>query len=266
MRLIIIPPYLNPATEGQFMPRELLANMEKKGQLKGVDVDIDDGYPTEYTAATRDEEFLAIIAVGVIKKVKEYSEMGKYDAIVLQGAIEPGFFAARTVSAIPVAGVVHSSVHMASLIGDRFVILNPSDPGALIIRHYVQNYGLSDKLASVRHVFHSSTYMMGFARKYKKEERIKIPEVKKIVEDITTQCIAAIEKDRADTLILGCPPLQIFEDEIRRGLDESGYSEIQLVCSLSAAVEMAKAMVNTKLTQAPRAYPRETLKAKPEFR
>ena len=36
--------------------------------------------------------------------------------------------------------------------------------------------------------------------------------------------------------------------------------------AFAAAVEMARAMVNLKLMQAPRAYPGDALKAKPAFR
>jgi Asp/Glu/hydantoin racemase len=170
------------------------------------------------------------------------------------------------ISKIPIAFAVHSAVHVASLIGDRFTIIALHDPGALIIRHFVQLFGLSHKLASVRPISHSSTYIMGFLRKYKKEERIKVPEVKKIVDGIVGQCVTAIEKDRVDSLILGGPYMEVFEEEIRQELDKSGFSEIQLISELSAAVEMAKAMVNMKLIQAPRAYPSDALKAKPEFR
>ena len=90
--------------------------------------------------------------------------------------------------------------------------------------------------------------------------------MKKLIDDIVEYCIKAVEEDRSDSLILGCTPLQCFEDEVRERLDESGYNEIQLICEFSAAVEMAKAMVNLKLVQAPRAYPSVFLKAKPEFR
>jgi len=269
MRLIIVPPYRGvnyTLTEGHFDKRELIAKMEKKGQLEGVEIDIDDACPLEHTTENRDEEFLANITVGFLKRVKECSEMGKYDAIATCGSIEPGFFAARMISKIPIAFCLHSAVHVASLIGDRFSIIELTDVMAAIIRHHVQLYGLSYKLASVRTLSRSSTYMLGLLRKYKKEERMKVPEIKKVVADAVARCITAIEEDRADSLILGCPPFQCFEDEIRQGLDEAGYEEIQLIGELSAAVEMAKAMVNMKLTQAPRAYPGDYLKAKPEFR
>jgi Asp/Glu/hydantoin racemase len=270
MKLIVIPPYKNVKNyspeEGQFMAHELLANMKKKGQLEGVDVDVDDAFPTEHPGTNRDEEFLAYISVGVIKKVREYSEMGEYDGIVLYGSIEPGFFGARLVSRIPVATAVHSAVHVASLIGDRFTIIEATDPQTQIVRHFVQVHGLGHKLASVRHVSYSSTATMGFVRKYKKEERSKVPEVKKFIENIVAQCKDTIERDRVDSIIIGCIPLQCFEDEIRQGLDKAGYDEIQIIHEFSAALEMTKAMVNMRLIQAPRAYPGDSLKAKPEFR
>jgi len=90
--------------------------------------------------------------------------MGKYDAIVTSGSIEPGFFAGRMISKMPIAFCVHSAVHMASLIGDRFSIIELTDPMAVIIRHYVELYGLGDKLASIRIISSSSTYTMGFIK------------------------------------------------------------------------------------------------------
>lgn len=248
------------------MVTEIVENMRKKGQLEGVEIDIDDGYPTDHVRENRDEEVLANITVGFLKRVREISEMGKYDAIVTSGSIEPGFFAGRMISKIPIAFCLHSAVHVASLIGERFTIIEQSDPMGQIIRHYLQLYGLGHKLVSVRTISRSSTYTMGFILKYKKEERIKVPEVKKLIDDIVAECVTAIEKERVDSIILGCPPLQCFEDEIRQVLNEAGYDEIQIICELPAAVEMAKAMVNMKLIQAPRVYPSDALKAAPEFR
>ena len=84
------------------MVRQLIDNIRKKGQLEGVEIDIDEGYPTDHTAENRDEEVYASVAVGIIKRVREISEMGKYDGIVLTGALDPGFVAARVVSKVPV--------------------------------------------------------------------------------------------------------------------------------------------------------------------
>jgi allantoin racemase len=280
MKLIIIPPYrrvgeaarlisttiLTEPKEGNLLLRELISNMGEKGQLEGIQIDMAEAYPCEIATVARDEEFCAEITPGILKRVREYSEMGKYDAIITYGSIEPGFFATRQISKIPVASGPHCAAHVASLIGERFSILELRDTMALIVRHLVQLWGLGQKLASIRTISRTSTYMGEFIRKYKKVERIKVPEAKEAIDCAVAQCITAIEKDRADTLILGCIPLQCFEEEIRQGLDEAGYDEIQIIVPVYAAVEMAKAMLNMKLKQAPRAYPGENLKAKPEFR
>ena len=271
MKLILVPPYKGmnwTPTQGQYMLRELVANMEKKGQLEGVEIDIDDGYsfPTEIDAMLRDDEFMAHISVGVVKRVRHYSEVGKYDAIVQTGDLEPGFFGSRVVSRIPFTSVAHSSFHVASLIGERFTFFAVTDPCAMIVRRFAGNCGFDHKLVSVRYPSLSSTYLASFVKNYKKEERSKVPEVKEIVATLTAQCIAAINEDRVDSIIFGCPAVQVYADEVRQELDKKDYSEIPIINGLYAAVEMAKAMVNMKLTQTPRAYPTDALKAKPGFR
>ena len=118
-------------------------------------------------------------------------------------------------------------------------------------------------MSGVRHSM--TTEMMEVLRDCKKEERIKVPEVKKYLDDTVAQCITAIEEDRVDSLVIVNGLLVCFEDDVRQMLDEAGYSEIQIIYGFYAAVEMAKAMVNMKLMQAPRAYPGEDLKAKPRY-
>ncbi len=270
MKLILVPPYKLVGVnyippEGHYMVRELVANMKEKGQLEGVEVDIDDGYPAKPFDETFAEKVLADVGVGFLTRVTEICEMGKYDAIVSQGATDKMFFAAR-MSKIPVTFSVHSSVHVASLIGERFSIIFMKDATALPVRHSVKLYGLSHRLASIRSIERGAHYMQKLLHQYKKEERIQVPEVKKVIDDVVVQCVKAIEEDRVDSLIIGASHLQCFENEIRLKLDELGYAEIPLICALSAAVEMAKAMVNMKLGQAPRAYPSDALKAKPKFR
>jgi allantoin racemase len=269
MKLIVIPPYraqnYDP-TVGHYMVNELIADMKEKGQLEGVEIDVDDGFPVEDATGHRDEAVLAIINAGVLQRVKMYCNGDKYDAIVTSGGIEPGFAAARMMSKIPVTGAVNSAVHLASLVGDRFSVIHLNDPTALVVRRLVHGYGFDHKLVSVRSIGHPSNGMMAVIRKYKRGERGKSPEGKKLIDDIVARCIGAIEEDRVDSLIFGCPHPQCLQDEIMQKLDEAGYGEIQLIGGFRAAVQMARAMVNMKLMQAPRAYPSDTLKAKPKFR
>jgi len=267
MRLLVIAPYQNPALHWGWILHEIVGDYRRKGQLEGVEVDIDEGHLLVSSSAVRDEEFLAEVSLGGIKKVRECFEKGKHDAIIISGALDPGFIGSRTVSRIPVVTCIHSSVHVASLTGERCSILMASAQGALMVRHVVERYGLSHKVAGVRYLGHTTTYQGGLLSKYKdsKEERYKNPEISKIVDDVTAQAIAAADKEHADTFILGCEPMLTYEDEVRRRLDASGYQEIQLIGSLSASIAMAKAMVEMKLVKSPRAYPGSTLKLKQEY-
>ncbi len=269
MRLIAIPPYRNPAVGWGWVLRHLVEDYRKTGALDGVEVDVDEGYLVESTSETRDEEVLAVINVGIINKVKEYAKMAKYDAIVLTGGIDPGFVAARVVlqDKIPVTGAIHSALHVASLIGERVSEIHTVPSSSLIVRQLGQRYGFNDKLVSVRIPRHTSTEAFGFLLKYKDNwpQRLNDPGLKKIMDDITAECIAAIEENRADALILACEHLQACADGVRQRLDKAGYHEIPIIRALPAGLEMAMAMANMKLLQTARAYPGHNLKAAPKY-
>ncbi len=263
IKMVLIPPYRNPVVNWAPVLHELVENYRKKGGLDGINIDIDDGYLVDDPSENRDEEVLAIISVGFIIKAKHYSASGKYDAIVSTAGLDPGFVASRVVCKTPIVGAIHSAVHTASLIGERFSIIHVVAPTTLSIKHAVERYGFGHKLASARFVDRWSQNIYGFLQKYSKEERSAVPEGKIITEEIANQCIAAIEQDRADSLLFLCEPIQAFEDEVRQRLDASGYEEIPIICGLPAGIEMARAMVNMKLMQTARAYPNRDLKAKP---
>ena len=271
MRIVDIPPYRRAGVnydpkEGHFMMHDLIAGMRARGQLDGVEIDIDEAEPTEHGAETRDDEVVASIAVGIIKRVKAVCAMGQYDAIVTQAGIEPGFFGAMSVSTLPVAYPLHAAVHFASLLGEKFCALTTTDTQAQIVRRHTQIYGLNHKLTSARYVSRSSTFTMSLVRKYKRPERSKSPEVRELVGAIVEQFVRAIEDEGADSVIIASPHQQCFLDEVREGLDARGYQEINLIGAFPAAVEMARAMVNLRLKQSARAYPTDALKAKPAFR
>src|SRR5450759_2417421 len=114
MKLITIPPYkgLNyTPEEGRFIELAILENLRRKGQLEGVEVDLDDGYDVGHRKDNRDEEFLAEITFGMIKRVREYCDSGKYDGIICLGSMGMGFMAAREISKIPVVTAIHSGFH-----------------------------------------------------------------------------------------------------------------------------------------------------------
>jgi Asp/Glu/hydantoin racemase len=267
MKLILLPPFRNAIMDPVPRLRELVNILTKKGQLEGVEVDVDEGGLLDSTAPDRDEEVMATVTVNVVKKVREYSAMGSYDAICIMGGCEPGLVAGRLVSKIPVTGAIHSSLHVASLIGDRTSIIVYLYDTCLRIRHLAEWHGCNHKLASVRHIGGSSNYWAPVeqAATKQKKERFETPKGKEMIEAIVNQCILAIDKERVDSLILPTPALSSMVDDVRQRLDEKGYDEIPVIGGVQSAVEMAKAMVNMKLAQSTRAYPSLALKVKPEY-
>lgn len=271
IRIIDIPPYqragvnYDPA-EGHFMMKALIADLRAHGQLEGVEITVDEGEPTEHGGESRDDEIFGIIAVGIVKRIKAACASGNYDAVVTQAGIEPGYLAARTASTLPIAYPVHSALHMASFIGEKCCVLTTTDAQSQTVRRNAILYGLSHKVTSVRYVSRSSTYTMALVRKYPKAERLNAPEVKEFVDSIVNQFVQAIETEGVDTVIIGSPHQQCFLDEVRHGLDAAGYGEITLLGAFGCAIEMARAMVSMKISQALRAFPNDKLKSKPAFR
>ena len=267
MKFIIIPPYQNPVVKWEWVEREHMANLKKKGALEGVEVDYDDGPFIDSPSASRDEVTIAYAALGIVEKVKKYSEMGKHDAIILTGGCDPGFVAGRSCSKVPVVAGFHSSLHVASLIGDKTSVIHGLYELGPQFRFLALRFGFNDKLVSARCHGHTTTEMYTLINKYKdkKEARAKDPEIKKVIDDIANAGITAIEKDRADSLIIPDEASTTFEDEVRKRLDKAGYTEIPIICMIPACIEMAKTMVNMKLVQSARAFPTNTLKAIPEY-
>lgn len=269
MRLVLVPPYrgagygFKPEEEQYY--KDSINHLAVTGQLEGVTIGIDEGAHTNHTSDTRDETYFDAAAVSTLPRVKALAESGDVDGIIVLGTIDVGFYAMRTVSPIPVAFAMHSALHVASLIGDRCSVIEVTDPLAARARRTALLYGLGDKLVSVRSIGHSSTELSTLLRD-SVEERLARPEVQTLLDDLATQARLAVEIDQADTLIITFTPFQSIADAIRARLDAEGLSEIQIVWPLSAAVAVAKAMVEMQLMPAKRAFPNDALANKPTLR
>ncbi|MFC1799058.1 aspartate/glutamate racemase family protein [Thermodesulfobacteriota bacterium] len=264
MKLIVIPPYNNPEVNMGYVISDLLEKLKKRNGFEEDEIDMDEGQLLESQSHERNAAFLAKITPGFLEKVKFYSESGVYDAIASSGFLDPGFEAARTFAKIPVAGALHSSLHMASLIGKRASVITGTIPLAHAGRQIADSYGLGHKLVSLRPYGHSTTELFKLIDQYE-DHVFDTSEAERISENIVQQCVTAIETDRADALILGCEPTEFWGEEIRRRLDAKGYEEIPLIAPTLASIQMAKSMAAMQLKQTPRAYPTDDLKAKPEY-
>jgi allantoin racemase len=218
---------------------ELLDQMGELGLLGEVDWSYDPG-PVGPLVETR--EHLVQVSLGVLERARAASESGSYDAIVIQGFLDPVLYAAREVTRIPVLGCCNSALHIASILGHRFSILDTLESMAIVIRENCRIYGFDDKLTSVRSIEFSVRDVL---RKNHLEELVAAMEI---------QAREAVEKDGADTLILGCTALSWLVPHVRERLAEIGL-DVPVVEPIHAAVTLARSLVHMRLNHSRVAYP-----------
>lgn len=218
---------------------ELLDEMEELGLLSGIDWDYDPG-PKGPLVETRED--LMEVSWGVLQRVRAVSESGLYDAIVIQGFLDPVLYAAREVASVPVLGCGNSAVHIASLLGHRFSILDTLESMAIVIRENNRLYEFNHKLASVRSIEFP-------VREVMRKERLG-----ELVNAMEREAIAAIEKDGADTLILGCTALSWLVPHVRKRLQEKTI-HAPVVEPIHCAVTLARSLVQMRLNHSRLAYP-----------
>ncbi len=218
---------------------ELIDAMVADGLLDGVEWDYD---PGPEGPVVQNREDLVKVSAGVLERVSRTSEANRHDAIVIQGFLDPVLYAAREVSRLPVLGCGESAVHLASLLGHRFSIVDTLECMAIVLRQNVEMYGLGGKLASVRSIEYAPPDVM---RKKDREGAVSAME---------EQCIKAITEDGADTIILGCTALSWIVPEVRERLDRQGY-EAPIIQPIRAAVWFARGLVALGLRHSPLAYP-----------
>lgn len=265
-KIIIIPPYSNENNLVKAHTIELMERNEKRGQITKEEYFIDDGYFIDWLEERRDAEFLANISLGIIKKVKEYNKKEDISAIICSGSMEPAFYPAREISDVPFVGALHSALHIASFIGEKCMVLEAKDTQAMLVRRHAKTYGFDHKLISARNIGYSSTDIGKKIEHCPKSKRLENLDIRRIIESMVEQCLAAVKEDCVDSIILACQSVQVFEDDIRKQLDIAGFSEIPLICELSAAIAMAKAIVGMNLKLSRIAYPRPDNKVKPRIR
>lgn len=214
--------------------------MEELGLLDDVVWDYD---PGPEGPIVENREHYVQVAWGIMERVKEAGKSGKYDAIVIQGFMDPVLIPAREVSPIPVLGCGQSAMHMASLICNKFSIIDTLEAMVFHIRENARLYGLEQKLASIRSI---ETPVPKVQFKSDPEEHY---------ERIYTQCVRALEIDGADTLIFGCTSLSWMIPEIRKRLKERKNYDVPIIFPMGSAVMFAKFMVRMGFRHSPLIFP-----------
>jgi len=196
---------------------------------EGTTVDVywlNDGYFAPTYSWTR--------AYNTVEGVKRYYEAWKkgYDGVIVGCAHDPGLIEARSIIDIPIAGVFQSAVLLASCLGNKFSVISDHKASKAYQIDRIRQYGLADKLASIRLINVTPTQMA--------ESYASRPE--KLVEVFKEQATRAIKEDYAEALVPGCTVLaslltaqKVFE-----------VDKVPIVDPVFAGIKMAETLVDLK--------------------
>ncbi len=179
-----------------------------------------------------DEE---LAAPWILERVREAEEKG-FDAVIVDCMGDPALRAAREVVNIPVIGPCQASLAIASTVCDRFSIVVVLDRVKPLFLRKVTEYGYGSKLASVRFV---GVPVLELEARRKEVKELLLRESEK-----------AVEEDGAGGIILGCTGMVGMARELQESL------RVPVIDPAVASLKMAEILVDMKLSQSKREYPK----------
>jgi len=229
--------YLIP---GEGMPDDEIARREKVVNAlarKGTQITIEEVGEGPISIESSIEEHMSIGPM--LKRLYHLRKDGKYDAIIIGCAGDPGLRPARELMDIPVIGPAEAAFHYACMISDRFSVISTLQAGV---------DSADDLVERLRG--------MGLWSRFTSVEFVEIPIVQMWNDDpnpVVKQIKPAIEKARlkgAGCIVLGCMSMAfrtVFTDWENAG--------IPIVNPLHVAIKTAESMVDLGLIQSRISYP-----------
>ena len=102
-------------------------------------------------------------------------------------------------------------------------------------------YGLESKLGSIRSI---DIPVLDLAAN-----------LETVVSALLGEALAAVERDRASAIVLGCTGMKQCAEKLGERLQEHGCDDIPVIEPVSAAIKVAAALVDLGLAQSKRTYP-----------
>jgi len=196
------------------------------------------------------EEF-ALVGAGRLAIVREACKSGKYNGIVLLGGGEPGLIESREIGkqfGIPVTGSAFAQMHVASMLGNKFSVIDISEVHNMYYYNLVVQHRFTDRCASIRNI------NFPLPRPGHPEERpIRIEREKAnrgersaMVEAAVDEAIAAIEEDGAEVLIMGCSASFWLRPYLQNRLAEVGW-DVPVLDGIGSAIALCKMMIDLRV-------------------
>jgi allantoin racemase len=193
--------------------------------------------------------------------VREACACGKYNAIVLLGGGDPGYMEAREIGhqyRIPVTSSAHAQMHIASLLGNKFSIVDIAETHNMQMYHLVVQYRMTERCASIRNVnfpLPSPNYPDDRPIQAERDRAVQSG-TSDMLDAAVRESIAAIEEDGADVIMLGCSAAFWMQPLLQKKLSEIGW-DVPVLEGARSAIAVAKMMVDLGLDASGLAFPGE---------
>jgi len=176
-----------------------------------------------------DETLAAFYCMDLVKKANNEN----YNAVIIACFADPGLVAMKEISDILVVGIQEASMHVASMLGNKFTILTPMKKRIPSKYNDVWRNKLTYNLASVRELGMTVT-----------ETDEKPDLAQKRIMEVAKQ---AVEEDGAEVIILGCAGMVGYAEKIAKELN------IVVIDPTSVAFKYVEAMIEAGIKQSKRA-------------
>jgi len=219
-----------------------------KHLLEDVEWDVHPGPVAPYGDwPVENREEFCLVAAARLPCVREVCESGKYNAIILLGGGEPGFFEAREIARkykIPVTSNAFSQMHIATMLGNKFSVIDLAESHNMYYYNLVVQHHFTQRCASIRNINYPLP-RPGSEGKFILDEREKAIRGKpsEAVDSAVKEAIAAIEEDGAEVITFGCSATFWLKPFVQRRLEEIGW-EVPVLEGYSCSIVLAKAMVS----------------------
>ncbi len=269
-RFLFIQPFQLP-TDGKFADKYHSAALTKEQRLRmsylnikplleDVEWDFHGGPPAPYGdwAVETREEF-CYVAAARLPIVRKACESGKYNAIVLLGGGEPGFLESREIArqyGIPVTSCAFSQMHVATMLGNKFSIIDFTESHNMFYYDLVVRHHFADRCASIRSInyYHARPGHENVDTIAEQREKALRGEPSEAVERAVREAVAAIEEDGAEVITFGCSDVFWIQSFLQKRLKEIGW-EVPVLEGYSCAIVLAKLFVDLGVDASGLAFP-----------
>ncbi len=271
-RFLFIQPF-ELSTGSRFADKYHTAALQKEQRLRMdyinirhllEDVEWDfHGGPTapygDWAVETREE--FCYVAAARLPIVREACESGKYNAIVLLGGGEPGFFESREIArkyGIPVTSCAFSQMHIASMLGNKFSIIDFTEVHNMYYYDLVVRHRFADRCASIRNInyYHARPGYEGESIIDQERDKALRGEPSEAVERAVKEAVAAIEEDGAEVITFGCSDAFWLQTFLQKRLNEMGW-EVPVLEGYGCAIVLAKLFVDLGVNASGLNFPSE---------